>query len=402
MMMSTDSLQTLAHIPNSRARRAELQYRLERLERAERVQLLSLAVDDPYPPLRHDVAEAFQSELGRAPGSEAPLDEEITGFLEAIAAGRMPSAELTRALDVPRELLPDDSLRARIVACVALEASPQPQKSADVLAPLLGSEDADLRYHALIATHRLIPDSPRLHDVVAEALEDGDPEVVVVATQIAVMHGWADLIPQFLHARARLGGEDRTQITFSVGELIANSEFRPEQLPPEARGDMIAECTDALEHEPHTAAAIKTLANLDAREAAEHLVDITTGWFVHPILKVEAAAALVDLGNPRGEKYLEKALGSRRRDARGYALRVIGERRLGRFFDHLVDVATATGYHADTATLALADFGGDEARALLEELAESHSDAEVRRLAAAALDNTPRLTDQFFDGSVDH
>ena len=399
--MTTEALQTLNHIPNSRARRAELRYRLDRLERADRIQLLCLALDDPYPLLRHDIAEGFQEELQR--GDEAPdeLDDAIVALLESVVSESEPTAAVTKALGVPRELLPEASTRARITACVALEGSPFPERTVEVIAPLLDDDDGDLRYQALIATNRLVPDSERLHDVVVDALDDGDPEIVVVATQIAVMHGWDDLLPQFLHARARLSGEDRTQVTFSVGELIDNSELEARDLPPEARGDMIAECSDALDYEPHTAAAIKTLANLDAQEATDRLVRITKGWFTHPILKVEAAAALVDLGNPLGEEYLDRALGSRRKDASGYALRIVGERRLKRFYPRLVDIARGDNYHSDTATLALADFGGDDARAVLTDLANTHGNAEVRKLARSALNAHLTPDPDSFDATLD-
>lgn len=383
--MTTETLQILTHIPNSRARQAELQYRLTQLNRPQRVQMLCLALDDPYPPLRHDVAEALQIELGRGERAVEALDAEVTRLLEAVVSDQVPDASALTTLMVPIELVPRGSMRARMTACVALEASPYPERTADLLLPLLRAENEDLRYQALIATHRLVPDSPRLHEAVLAGLEDPDPEIVVVATQIAVLHGWADLLPQFLHARARLRGEDRVQITFSVGELIDNSSLTAAALPEEARQDIIAECHDALDHEPHTAAAIRTLANLEAQEATDKLAKMAKGWFVHPILKVEAAAALVDLGDLRGQEYLEKALSSRRKDARGYALRIAGDRKLPQYLDHLIEVARSDDYHADTATLALADFGGDRARSVLAELAASHGDAEVRELARTAL-----------------
>ncbi len=394
-------VQILNEIPNSRARRAELQYRLDRLERHERIQLLCLALDDPYPPLRHDVAEALQVELRARYSEPDQLDEKLVQFLHQLVLGQQPAPELLDALHLPAELVPADSRRARMAACVALEASPWPSKTAELLQPVLRDQEADLRYQAVIAVHRLVPSSQELHDVVVEALRDEDPEIVVVATQIAVKESWDDLLPEFLHARARLRGEDRLQITFSVGSLIDNSTLTPGDLPPEARGDMIVECVDSLRHEPHTASAIKTLGYLAAREAAEELVIVTKRWFAHPILKVEAAAALVDLGHPRGEEYLERSLKSRRKDARGYALRVVGKRRLEKFFPELVDVATGKGYHADTATLALADYGGPQARHILDELARSHGDAEVRRLAHRALHRIPEIDPASFDATLD-
>lgn len=394
-------VQLLNNIPNSRARRAELQYRLKRLERLERIQMLCLALDDPYPPLRHDVAEAFQSELHSRSDDDGSLEENLVEFLHCLVSLREPPTEVLKALTLPRDLVPRDSLRARVAACVALEASPWPERTTDVIRPLLDLDEADLRYQAVIAIHRLLPGSALLHDVVVDALGDEDPEIAVVATQVAVKESWEDLLPAFLHARARLHGEDRIQVTFSVGGLLDNSTLTPADLPREARGDMIIECVDALRHEPHTAAAIKTLARLRATEAADELVGVTKRWFAHPILKVEAAAALVDLDHPRGEEYLERSLSSRRKDARGYALRIIGKRRLERFFPELVRVATGTGYHADTATLALADYDGPEARRLLDELSQSHADAEVRRLAGRALLRLPDIDPASFDATLD-
>ncbi len=378
------TLQTLNHIPNSDARRQELQHRLRHQDRPARLQLLLLALDDPYPPLRHDVAEAIQVELNHSRG-KAPLDEALLEFLSATAHAEAPEPAITEALAIPRELLHHQSERARVCSCVALEASFQPRETAQRLAPLLQTEVDDLRYQALITTYRLLGDGEQLRQHVVQALDDRDPEIVVIATQIAVKFGWGDLLPHFLHARARLGGEDRTQITFSIGELIDSAGLSPDELPPEAHQDLIAECTHALSHEPHTAAAARTLANLNAQQACDDLAKITKKWLVHPILKVEAAAALVDLGHPTGEAYLAKALRSRRRDDRGYALRVIGQRQLDRFFPDLVDTAISDGYHADTATLALADFGGPRARDILRDLSQHHHQLEVQRLARQAL-----------------
>lgn len=394
-------VQTLNHIANSKARQAELQFRLDRLARPERLELLCLAIDDPYPPLRQEVAEALQAQLHGGDDAPDALDRALIDFLHALVSATPPDEALIDSLGLHPSLVPEPSLRARMTACVALEASPWPADTAAVLSPLLGSDEPDLRYQAVIAAHRLLPADQTLRDIVVKALADEDPEIVVIATQIAVAEAWADLLPEFLHARARLNGEDRLQITFSIGALVDNTALSPGDLPPEARGDLIAECIDALPSEPHTASAIKTLGYLNATEAADALVAVTKRWLTHPILKVEAAAALVDIGHPRGGQYLEKSLSSRRKDARGYALRVIGQRRLTRFFSELVDTATGTGYHADTATLALADFGGPEAREILDKLANSHGDEEIRRLANQAIRRIDHPAPAAFDATLD-
>ncbi len=388
-------LQLLNDIPNSSARRDELHHRLESLDRADRVQLLCLALDDPYPPIRHDVAEALQQEL----------DDVLTRFLEHIAAGVEPPENITTVLNVPRELLPDRSERARIAACVALEASPSPETTLEVIGQLITDESSDLRYQALIAMHHLDPGSSALREAALHALlHDSDSEIVVIASQIAVSNAWADMLPALLEARTRVRGEDRHQVTFSIGELIDASDATAKDLPPEIRRDMIDECIRALRDEPLTAAAARTLANIEAQEATGALHALIDRWFAHPILKVDAAVALLKLGNPRGEKYLSQALGFRRKDARGYALRMVGEHRLKRLFDHLVEVANSQGYHADTATLAIRDFGGERAQSVLANLANSHPDEEIRGLATRGLQASKKdaPTDPFMgtDGRV--
>lgn len=394
-------MQTLGHIKHNRARRNELHYRLKHRDRRDRVQLLALAIDDPYGPIRRDVAQAFQGEFAREEPGRRPTNQDVVAFLEAVAVGRTVTHAVAHAVGTPPQWPEGESERARITALVALEASPFPEQTAEAIRPLLRCPTADLRYHALIALERLVPGNRTLFDAVIEALEDDDPEVAVVATQIGVKHGWAELGDYFLETHRRLGGEDRLQIAFSIGELVANSAWSPGDIPPQKRQQLVEECIDALGDEAHLAAAARTLANLEATEAVDDLVAVTKKWFAHPILKVDAAAALVDLGHPRGAKYLGKALRSRRKDASGYALRIIGERKIDRFFDALVETATSDDYHADTAALALEDFGGSEARDVLKQLSSSHPDDEVRRLAGKAIRRHLEADPESFDATLD-
>src|SRR5699024_5330044 len=126
-----------------------------------------------------------------------------------------------------------------------------------------------------------------------------------------------------IDARQHLSGEDRQQLTFSIGELIQSAKLDPHSLASPIRHELIDESIAALKKEELTTAATKTLANLDAQEAAPSLIKVLNRLFVHPILRVDAAVALLTLGHPEGEKYLGKALGSKRKDARGYALQII-------------------------------------------------------------------------------
>lgn len=376
-------LQLLNHIPNSQARLKELHRRLHILEREQRVQLLLLTLDDPYPAIRHDVAKSLHDEL----------DDDLTSFLEAVLAGKAPAEELFESLQIPRDASPHDSLRARIAACIALEASPRQETTLPIISELFSADSADLRYHAVIAFHHLAEDPALLREKIRQALGDEDPEIIIVASQIAVHRAFGDLLSPIIDARQRLRGEERLQLSFSIGELIDATELSPQALPAEVRQEIITECAQALRHEPLTAAAARTLAHLNAREATTHLERLIGRLFIHPILKVDAAAALISLGHPAGEEYIGQALRSRRKDARGYALRIVGERRLSRYFDELVQTASRDTYHADTAVLALADFGGPQAHQILTHLKDSHPDPEIRELASETLqlDGTPSI-----------
>lgn len=386
-------LQLLNNIPNSQARQQELHHRLEHLERFDRVQLLCLALDDPYPPLRHDVSEALQQEL----------DEDLITFLESLVAGESLDESLLQQLTIPADLVPT-SLRARVAACVALEASSRPTTTIPVIARILAEGEPDLRYQALIALHHLTNRTEDLRGPVERALlEDQDAEIVVVASQIAISRKWADALPLLVLARTRLNGEDRKQLTFSIAELIHETSATIEELDRDTRAELIDECVQSLRNEPLTAAATRALGHFEALEAVPALEKVTAGWFVHPILKVDAAVALLRLNQPSGESYIGKALEMRRKDAQGYALRIVGEYRLAQFFEHLCSVATSDTYHADTAVLALLDFGTPEAIALVEELRNAHPDPDVRTLAAEGLEKNalPHLLDPpGVDGSV--
>lgn len=373
-------LHLVSDIPNSQARQRELNYRLDHLDRNARVQLLCLTIDDPYPPIRHDVSEALQREL----------DDDLTAFLETLALGDEPAPALLDNLQVPREFYPHQSLRARVAACVALEASPRPAQTLPVLARLIHAPDSDLRYQAMIALHHVAGPSEAVQPAIEETLRtEADPEIVVIASQIAISRRWPETLPLLIDARARLRGEDRIQLTFSIAELIHETTATPDDLPANVRTELIDECVHSLKNERLTAAAARSLAHLNAQEAIEALERIMNGWFVHPILRIDAAIALLHLNRPSGEAFIGKAISLKRKDARGYALRVIGQHRLDAYFEHLRNVAQSDGYHADTATLALLDFGTEEALNIVEEISRSHPDPDVRQLAIDALQANP-------------
>jgi HEAT repeat protein len=365
----------LSTIANPRTRISELEHRLEQGD----VLVLFEGLGDPYPPLRTIAARELAHHL--EPGFEAYLRALVRGdegFTEA--------AEIGLAADDFLEATPS----VRSAACVALQSSESPATVA-VLLDAARSADADLRYHALVTLHHLPVPQGQLRPLVEERLSDEDPEIAIVAAQIAAHEGWHALLDVLERLWRRLKGRGDLQVVFAIAELIPHARKAGAQVPQSVVDAVVEQCMAALSDEVTTAAASHALALLGDARATQALEEVLDKWIAHPILKVGAAAALVELGHERGARYLADMLHSRRKDARGYAIRIVGRLRLRRHFDDLVALAGSDDYHADTAVLALNDFGGDEAYTALKRIAGSHPDGEVRELAEQCLhgDNSP-------------
>lgn len=350
----------LTSILNSEARLAELHLMLNQRARLPdraadpdfhtdlEAQLLT-ALDDPYLPIRHLAADALSLDLS------APLAQIIAEF-----------ATDTRT-----------PTRARAAACLALKSSPDPQ-IATLLLQLARAPEADLRYHALVALN----ESPAVQDadlttLVAERLHDTDPEIAIIAAQIAAARDWQQLIPDITQARQNIPRSIRLALSLALAELLANARDQPLHTPD----DLIPELIKALKDERTLAAAAHALAYLNATQATDALIKTLDRRMTHPILRVGVAAALVELGHERGRQALASTLQSRRKDARGYAIRQVARLGLTEHIPHIIQLAHSNDYHADTALLALKDFNTPETLDHIHQIARQHPDPEQRELA---------------------
>lgn len=345
----------IATIGNSDARLAEL---LRLGAEPGGSELLFEALWDPFPPIRHRAAE------------------ELAARLDAAMARRV--AEVLTKQGQPRPVTPE----VRRAAALALRAESLPDDVRRALQDVMQDGDDIVRYHALLALHRSA-DGAELRTVTEHALRDRDPGVAVVAAQIVAERRWDDLVPELNALFERLSGKDQFQIALALSELVE---------PESASEQMVDVLIDGLRDEKTLASACMALGRLSARRAIAPLKRVMSSFFAqaHPLNRVEAAAALVRIGDPEGVAYLEKMLGGRRKDTRGYAIELIASLGLEQYRQRIEEIARSNDYHADTAVLALRSFGDARALELLRDIAASHPDPEIRELAAetSAVDGT--------------
>jgi HEAT repeat protein len=349
----------IAVIGNNDARLAEL-LRLAMKPGGEA--LLVEAFWDPYPPLRHRAADTLAN----------VLSDEMARVVGHLATGELPNpSTLAEAkATIPGEIT-DEVQRT---AALALRAKSLPDDVGDLLLRAFKDDDAGVRYHAILALHRNA-DPDTLRSVARDGLADLDAGVAVVAAQLVAEYGWEDLIGDVLEVYRRVQGTDRLQIAIALSELLEPVDV------PEGMVDVLIE---GLRDEKTVAASCKALARLRPAKAIAPLrrAMTTKRPLAHPLNKVEAAAALVALGDEEGTRFLERMLEGRRRDTRGYAIELVVELGLEQYRERVEEIARSNDYHADTAVLALKNFGDSRAFDLLHDIARTHPDPEIRELAA--------------------
>ncbi|MFB6264132.1 MAG: HEAT repeat domain-containing protein [Bradymonadaceae bacterium] len=359
-----------ADIANPRARLEELEYRTRHGEGPDLWTTLLARLEDPYGPVRSfatgALAERAADELAAL--ARALVEQDTEGVAEA-----------TADLGIAADAVPAPATGVRQSACRILAHS-NASYVETVLVTAAADEEPDLRYAALVALHDSGADGPDVRVAVEERLGDDDPEVTVVAAQFAAERGWLDLAADVEAAWHRVSGSNRLQIGLALAELAGG-----EALARETADELTDELVAALDDEETVAAACRGLVALGADRAREPLRRLLDRWFIHPLLRCEAAAALVELGDSRGNDYLADALDHRRKDVRGYAVRIVGRLRLEEFADHLDALARSTDYHADTALLALGEWAGEAARETLAKVHDHHDDPDLSRLAERIL-----------------
>lgn len=361
----------LDEIANPETRLDELEYILREADRPEAIDALLRSLTDPYPPLRHRATSALAERV------DGPLAN-LFGALILQNEEAMGRALAELELDDPPELTPDAVVRQ--AACRIL-AHAEGEAVQRILERAATDEDADVRYQALVALHNIDMPEEELERAVAPRLQDADREVATVAAQITAEHGWTRYADALYAIWGRTASDAKLQFAISLAELVGSHGA---ELEDEAIDALVEQLTDALGDEETIAGACRALVALGSQRAVEPLRNVVDGWFVHPLLRVEAAAALVELDDDAGRDYLADALDHNRRDVRGYALRSVGRLELDEHFDRLVELAKDDSYHADTAILALAEWGSPAAMQALDEIATTQTDPELRRLAERA------------------
>lgn len=338
----------IAIIGNLDARLAEL---LHQALRPGGERLLFEAFWDPYAPLRHRAADELAD----------VMSDELALLVARVAVGE-------DHLELPGPV----TLEVRRAAALALRTDSLPRAAQDLLLRAVNDPDETLRYHAFLALHRNA-DPATLRQVTQRGLADIDAGVTVVAAQTVAEYGWTELVPEVLAVFGRVSGTDQFAVAAALSELIA-----PEHAPAEVIDSLL----DGLRNEKTIAAACQALARLRAARAVAPLKRAIGSFLAHPLNKVEAAAALVALGDQDGAAHLEKMLAGRRKDTRGYAIELIARLGLDRYRPQIEAIAQSDDYHADTAVMALANFGDARAFELLSSIARSHPDPDIRELAS--------------------
>ncbi len=353
-----DYLDTIASIGNLDARMAEL---VRRADSDEGVELLLCGLADGWPPLRMRAAGLLAARL------DSDAEAKLVGFLNGdVLDSRPVTWTEARELDVRR------------MAPLAMRTPQLSDDGKQVVLSLLGDRDNTVRYHAMLAAYTSL-DEDDLRDAVSLALSDDDPAVVVVGAQIASHLGWRDLVPRLIELRAGLEWKDRMHLTLALSEFA-------DGLEPAVRVEVVDDLLEGLEDAETFAASAKALGRLAPPRALEPLRRAANKLLAHPLLKVEAAAALAKMGDAFGVEQIGKTLHARRRDTRGYAIQLAGELKLEAFRGEIERVAKSDDWHADTAALALAGYGDARSRELLDALSRDHADPEVREAALEALE----------------
>lgn len=295
-------------------------------------------LDDPDPAVR----SAAIASLGRLRDEEA-LDVILLRFedgdpmvrqIAIIAAGEVGDRTAVPAL---KRALRSDAAEIRFQALASL-AMLDPDEAIPALARLAEDPDRQVREHLVDALAAL--EDPRTRGTLTSLLED---EVREVRQGAAI-------------GLARIG-DDRGAAT-----LI-----------------------DTLEDEDRCFEAAWALGELRVERAKEPLARILSRMMMPLATKAAAAAALVRLGDPRGEPALRSVLRALRSDARSYAVGLVGELGLTSFAPDLAKLATRPrGADPVAVAIALGKLAADSdvARQALEGMArrDDEGGAEARRI----------------------
>jgi HEAT repeat protein len=259
---------------------------------------------------------AAAERLGRAEGDE--LEPAIDGLLELLSdvhPGVRASAlaglgGVGRESELPSvaALLTDVAAEVRELAAVAL-AQIGGEDAAQCLLEALTSTEPEVRFQAAAGLADLSPEHACDH--LLPLLSDLDPEV---RAQVASVLGQLD-VPHLVGHLARALEDEIYGVRLDAALALAQYE--------DPRG--VPTLREALAMGLRVGEAARALAALKVTDSAGAIAEIASSWRCPPELRAELGAALVELGDARGEQALRKVLKGLRGDARSYAVELAGE-----------------------------------------------------------------------------
>lgn len=324
--------------PESRVAAAERLGRADETERVPAIEGLSLLLADAHPRVRATALVA----LGGLAALEAIAlviasladDSAEVRELAAVAAGQIGGEEATRAL---RDALRSDKPEVRFQAVAAITEL-SPDTAVRDLTPLLNDADAEVRAQVVCGLSSL--DESHLAGHFVRALADQAPAVRLEAA-----------------------------------------------LALSAIGDTRAEraLLESLEARERVAEVALALAQLESQVAREPLARVAGSFFTAPHVRAAVGAALIKLGDRRGEGALRRVLTGFRPDARSYAVDLVRDCQCSALVPELTRLALRPR-GADLLTIvdALATFASEiePARRALTALADRPDDVGERARAA--------------------
>lgn len=283
-----------------------------------------------FPPLRPKLSAALRD--------VASADERARAAA-AEALGSAPPEHAEEAKAALRPLLDD---RAASVRCAAIVSLGQLRDAASLEVILARFDDGDptVRQVAMIAAGEI--GDARAVDALARGLRRKQPEVRFQAVASLAMILREDAVPRL----ADLVDDDDAEVRAHLADALGSIEA-PAAIPPlerlledadrrvrESAAIGLARCgSDAgadelvrlLIDRDRCFEAAWALGELKVARAADPLARLAAARFKPLAVKAAAAAALVRLGDPRGEPHLAAVLRAFRSDARGYAAQLVGE-----------------------------------------------------------------------------
>lgn len=286
-----------------------------------------------FPPLRPKLSAAFR---------DVKSADERARSAAAEVLGAAPEDQAEAAKAALRPLLDD---RSASVRCAALASLGQLRDVASVDVVIARFEDGDptVRQVAMIAAGEI--GDERAVEPLERGLRRKQPEVRFQAVaSLAMIQGEAaierlsDLVGDEdaevrAHLADALGSIESPAAVPALRRLLEDAERRVR----ESAAVGLARCGDdagadelvlLLTDRDRCFEAAWALGELEVQRAAEPLARLASALFKPLAVKAAAAAALVRLGDPRGEPALASVLNAFRSDARGYAAQLVGELRL--------------------------------------------------------------------------